>query len=88
MSSHWNEKEPCLITAHLASFPKSFATRLRIFAATHHEPRMSLGALLGGADCGPSNPLQSLLKLDQDRGQHGQTVRIAPAVMCPERHVK
>lgn len=30
--------------------------------------------MLGGTECGPTNPLQSLLKLQQDRGQYGQQV--------------
>ena len=36
---------------------------------SRHHCTMSLAMLVGGAECGPSNPLQSLSKrFDQDRG--------------------
>ena len=49
-----------------------------LLAFYHDLAAMSLSMLVGGADCGPSNPLQGLSKqFDRDRGL--QQVRLSTA---------
>lgn len=46
-----------------------FVTHFDALLHSRHHCTMSLAMLVGGAECGPSNPLQSLSKrFDQDRG--------------------
>jgi hypothetical protein len=48
---------------------------------------MALNMLVGGADCGPSNPLQSLSKrFDQDRGVQQVLSVLRARVVVLKRH--